>query len=227
MKITLRLIIFSIFMLLSLVALVWMYRPIQAQADAPLMVAGEVFDSQFQPVKGATVSLKNAINQDIISQVVTQPNGVYALELTGSVPSELILEFERSHFELLVAPLQTEEVQKLRSGNSVIMPDLIMERMVSMAFWVAAFIFILVLVFIATGKLHNTLSALLGASLIYFISYLGEPINHELFVFNFQQSLTYIDWNVIFLIMGMMIIIAVVENTGIFQWMPNFLAPHP
>ena len=34
--------------------------------------------------------------------------------------------------------------------------------------------------------------------------------------------MTYIDWNVIFLIMGMMIVIAVVENTGIFQWLAFF-----
>ncbi|MFN2280636.1 MAG: SLC13 family permease, partial [Anaerolineales bacterium] len=32
-------------------------------------------------------------------------------------------------------------------------------------------------------------------------------------------SLSYIDWNVIFLIMGMMMVIAVVENTGIFHWL--------
>ena len=37
-----------------------------------------------------------------------------------------------------------------------------------------------------------------------------------------ERSLTYIDWNVNFLIMGMMIVIAVVENTGIFQWLANF-----
>jgi Na+/H+ antiporter NhaD/arsenite permease-like protein len=31
--------------------------------------------------------------------------------------------------------------------------------------------------------------------------------------------LDYVDWNVIFLIMGMMIVIAVIERTGIFQWL--------
>jgi Na+/H+ antiporter NhaD/arsenite permease-like protein len=75
------------------------------------------------------------------------------------------------------------------------------------------------LVLIATGRLHNTLAALLGASLVFAVSYLGHPISESLFIFGFETSLTYVDWNVIFLIMGMMIVIAVVERTGIFQWM--------
>jgi Na+/H+ antiporter NhaD/arsenite permease-like protein len=40
-----------------------------------------------------------------------------------------------------------------------------------------------------------------------------------LFIFLFPEALTYVDWNVIFLVMGMMMVIAVVERTGIFQWM--------
>ncbi len=44
----------------------------------------------------------------------------------------------------------------------------------------------------------------------------------SLYIFDFQQSLNYIDWNVIFLVMGMMIVIAVIEETGIFQWLAFF-----
>mgnify|MGYP000158014216 CR=1 FL=1 len=36
---------------------------------------------------------------------------------------------------------------------------------------------------------------------------------------SFERGLSYINWEVIFLVMCMMIIIAVVERTGIFQWM--------
>lgn len=57
---------------------------------------------------------------------------------------------------------------------------------------------------------------------IAFTNSFGEPIYEDLFIFNFETSMTYIDWNVIFLIMGMMIVIAVVENTGIFQWLAFF-----
>jgi Na+/H+ antiporter NhaD/arsenite permease-like protein len=97
-----------------------------------------------------------------------------------------------------------------------------MERRISIAFWIATLVFVVVLLLIASSVLHNTLAALVGASLLFVISYLGEPIYEDLFIFNFELSLTYIDWNVIFLIMGMMIVIAVIEDTGIFQWLAFF-----
>ncbi|MEP6986697.1 MAG: SLC13 family permease, partial [Chloroflexota bacterium] len=90
---------------------------------------------------------------------------------------------------------------------------------IDLAFWIACSIFVLVLVLIATRKLHRTLSALLGASLLFGISYLGSPLRADLFIFNFTDALHYVDWNVIFLIMGMMIIIAIVGGTGIFRWL--------
>ncbi|HSR31303.1 MAG TPA: ArsB/NhaD family transporter, partial [Anaerolineae bacterium] len=68
-------------------------------------------------------------------------------------------------------------------------------------------------------KLHNTLAALLGASVLFVVTYLGHILFEDLYIFDFQGALRYVDWNVIFLIMGMMIVIAVVERTGIFQWL--------
>ena len=97
--------------------------------------------------------------------------------------------------------------------------QIVLARKVNLAFWIATVVFIIVLVFIAFGWLHNTLSALVGASLLLVISYLGRPISPDLYVFNFDRAIGYIDWNVIFLIMGMMIVIAVIERTGIFQWL--------
>jgi len=103
-----------------------------------------------------------------------------------------------------------------------VIPDILLERRVSVAFWIATFTFVVVLALIASSVLHNTLAALVGVSLLFIISYLGEPLYEDLFIFTFETSLTYIDWNVIFLIMGMMIVIAVVENTGSFQWLAFF-----
>ena len=83
-------------------------------------------------------------------------------------------------------------------------------------------IFVGVLVMISVGVLHNTLAALVGAALLFLISYLGHPLSEGLYIFDFEGALGYIDWNVIFLVMGMMIVIAVIENTGIFQWLAFF-----
>ncbi|KPJ88369.1 MAG: hypothetical protein AMJ53_16950, partial [Gammaproteobacteria bacterium SG8_11] len=207
-------------MLAISLTMIWINIPSQAQGDLfPVLIAGSVFDNQDQPVKGTHVTLQGNDTEIILSEATIQLSGDYALKAPETIPDFLVLHFERAHFETLEVQLSPENIQDLRIGESVILPDLVMDRRVTIAFWIATLVFICVLVLIATGKLHNTLAALVGASLVYFISYLGHPINENLFIFNFQQSLSYIDWNVIFLIMGMMIVIAVVENTGIFQWL--------
>jgi Na+/H+ antiporter NhaD/arsenite permease-like protein len=132
------------------------------------------------------------------------------------------LYVERAHFQTTKIIIQPETLETVKAGEVILLPDTILERRISPAFWIATAIFGLVLVLIATGKLHNTLAALLGTSLLYLISYLGHPLYEDLFIFDFAGSLGYIDWNVIFLIMGMMIVIAVVERTGIFQWLAFF-----
>jgi Na+/H+ antiporter NhaD/arsenite permease-like protein len=107
----------------------------------------------------------------------------------------------------------------LENGQTVVLPDLSLNRSIGPAFWIASFIFVGMLVIIAATQIHNTLAALLGAVLILGISYLGRPVSEGLYIFNFDVALSYVDWNVIFLVMGMMIIIAVVERTGVFQWL--------
>jgi Na+/H+ antiporter NhaD/arsenite permease-like protein len=168
------------------------------------------------------VSLSAPGSDDPISAGETQPNGRYALSLPDELPQELVLHFERDHFKSETLELTSEVMRDLGQNNAVLIPDITMERQVSLAFWLAAAIFVVVLFLIASSKLHNTLAALFGATLLFTISYLGEPISESLFIFNFERSLAYIDWNVIFLIMGMMIVIAVIEDTGIFQWLAFF-----
>jgi Na+/H+ antiporter NhaD/arsenite permease-like protein len=214
-----RIVLTAVLILVSLV-LLWTNSPSQAQSDpSPVLIAGSVFDTLGQPVSGAQVILRSKDPDSIISEVRTESSGDFLLDVPENIPGNLNLHIERAHFETLEVPLTPADIQELNNGGSIITPDLVINRRVTISFWIATLIFAVVLVLIATGKLHNTLAALVGASLIYFVSYIGYPINENLYIFNFQQSLVYVDWNVIFLIMGMMIIIAVVENTGIFQWL--------
>ncbi|MGD8865251.1 MAG: ArsB/NhaD family transporter, partial [Anaerolineales bacterium] len=116
-------------------------------------------------------------------------------------------------------PLSTDSIDQLQQDESLSLPTVTLERKITPAFWVAAVVFVAVLVLIATGLFHNTLATLIGVTLVFGFSYLGTLLNEGLFIFDFERSLHYVDWNVIFLIMGMMIVIAVVEDTGIFQWL--------
>ena len=118
--------------------------------------------------------------------------------------------------------LENSQIHKLNSGDSVALSTIILDREITLAFWLAGTVFVIVLILIASGFLHNTLAAFAGASLLLAISYLGKPISENLYVFSFGGAISYIDWNVIFLIMGMMMVIAVVEETGIFHWLAYF-----
>jgi Na+/H+ antiporter NhaD/arsenite permease-like protein len=189
------------------------------QAPAPPVVTGVLYDRQGQPVTGAQVTLSAGTEATSIAQATSQPDGRYALPLSGQIPSSLVLHIERAHFKAISIDLSAAEMQALRDGESVDLPDVTLLRRVSLAFWVATLVFVAMLVLIATGKLHNTMAALLGASLIFAVSYLGPLLAEDLFIFDFSGALGYIDWNVIFLVMGMMIVIAVIERTGIFQWL--------
>ena len=182
------------------------------------LVNGVVFDRQNLPVKDALVTLVDGNGQER-AETITQPNGHYSLSLDMPIPDSLIIHFERPHFEDTEVELGETDIQTLRAGQPVEVPEVVLVRQISPAFWIATLVFVGVLVLIATGLLHNTLAALLGMAIVLGVSYLGPPIDESLFIFTFQGALAYVDWSVIFLIMGMMMVIAVVERTGIFQWM--------
>ena len=187
-------------------------------------VVGTVLDPLGQPVEAAHVTLRNVTKDEVLAEADTQPDGSYLLDLPNPQNSlepanQLQVHVERAHFEATTLLLNTSELMALVSDQALIVPQINLTWSIDASFWVATGVFILMLVLIATGLLQNTLAALFGASLIFAFSYLGSSVRKDLFIFGFQRAMEYVDWNVIFLVMGMMIVIAVVERTGIFQWL--------
>jgi Na+/H+ antiporter NhaD/arsenite permease-like protein len=211
---------FVLFLVGSSLLLALPGRASRADAPMPALLTGVVYDRQGQPVGGAAVTLAGGQpGAQPYSEAETQPDGRFALVVPEVVPDALTVQIERAHFTETGIDLSEEAIEALRAGQSVVLPDTVLPRRITAAFWIATAIFVIVLALIATGKLHNTLAALLGASILFAVSYLGRPLAEDLYVFDFSRALSYVDWNVIFLIMGMMIVIAVVERTGIFQWL--------
>jgi Na+/H+ antiporter NhaD/arsenite permease-like protein len=195
----------------------------QAQIEgSSVLVVGTVLDTQNQAVAAVQVNLNNPGADKAIAEAITQPDGSYLLPVTGQIPPALSLEFERAHFKNTTVQLDASQLKQLQAGETVTMPEVKLERHINPAFWISTGIFVLVLALIATGVVHNTLAALLGTALIFAFSYLGSAVRADFFIFTFRDALGYVDWNVIFLIMGMMIVIAAVERTGIFQWLAFF-----
>ena len=75
----------------------------------------------------------------------------------------------------------------------------------------AVVVFVAAYVLIATEKVHRVKVALGGAVLMFLI---GATTAEEAFF----DAETGIDWNVIFLLLGMMLIVAVLRRTGIFEY---------
>ncbi|WP_457575009.1 SLC13 family permease [Desulfolithobacter sp.] len=86
------------------------------------------------------------------------------------------------------------------------------------AFWIATIVFVLAYILISFELLHRTLAAMLGASVMLVISYTFGTFNPEYHILSYESAVRAIDMNVIFLLMGMMIIVGILKHTGVFQW---------
>ena len=81
-------------------------------------------------------------------------------------------------------------------------------------------ILILAYIFIASEKIPKVTVALLGASVTLLLGLLGQTpmidgIRDKFYFIN------YVDWNVIFLLVSMMIIVSIATRSGMFNWIAN------
>jgi Na+/H+ antiporter NhaD/arsenite permease-like protein len=82
---------------------------------------------------------------------------------------------------------------------------------------VAVAVFVVAYILIATEKVHRLMAALGGAAVLLAIGVVGSDdafYSHE----------TGIDWDVIFLLLGMMIIVGVLRKTGVFEYVAIWAA---
>jgi len=89
----------------------------------------------------------------------------------------------------------------------------------SLAVLISTGIFILVFVLISFHLLHETTAALLGAVSVLLVTYIGGHYNSDLRILTFDEAMMVVDWNVIFLIMGMMILMSILDETNVFKWL--------
>jgi len=79
--------------------------------------------------------------------------------------------------------------------------------------WFPLITFAVVYALIASEKVDKTIAACLGAGVV--IVFRGIP---------YHEALTHIDLNVVFLLVGMMMIVGVLAQTGFFEWMAVLVA---
>jgi Na+/H+ antiporter NhaD/arsenite permease-like protein len=84
-------------------------------------------------------------------------------------------------------------------------------------------IFIFVFIAISFHLLHETAAALLGGVAVLLLTYIGGHFTPDLKLLTFEDAMLVVDWNVIFLIMGMMIFMAILAETNVFKWLAFLL----
>jgi len=194
--------------------------------EEQVSLTGRVIDPQGEPIRDAQVYAdingESMDSQEEHPSAESQPDGTFVVdipaEMIGGI-ERLTLEISRPHFKSLTWVADDGDIARLNLGQSLRLPDLELPRNITAGFWVATLTFVIILVLIALEKLHNTMAALLGVAVILGTSFVGGAVNPHLFIFDFERALEYVNFDVIFLVMGMMIVIGVIEETGIFQWL--------
>lgn len=77
-----------------------------------------------------------------------------------------------------------------------------------MHFWLAIAIFILAYIFIISDKIHRTITAMLGGTIIIALGLVNQ-----------EQAFGHIDFNTLGLLIGMMIIVGISRQSGIFEYL--------
>ncbi|MEA3341998.1 MAG: SLC13 family permease, partial [Chloroflexota bacterium] len=217
-----------IILLLGLVLVLWQNPPLLARAarsfasGGQVSLVGRVTDSQEEPVRDAEIVLIINGNEEAPLSAASQPDGAFVLdvpaEIVGGIET-LTLKISRHHFASQILEIESDDVARINRGESLRLPDMELARRITAGFWVATLTFVVILVIIALEKLHNAMAAMLGVAVVLGTTFVGGAVNPDLFIFDFERALEYVNFDVIFLVTGMMIVVGVIEETGIFQWL--------
>ncbi len=195
------------------------YSEVKNTKQINLFISGAVLNTHKEPIKEVKVEL--IINKKVYSKVSTSSHGTYqifaTLPLKDFTKGEIILNFIKTNFKKKILTLNKKNLAQ-KGNNYYAVKNVILKRHLDPSFYIATGIFIIVYILIAFELLHRTLAALLGASLMLIITYTLGVINPGYHIISFESALESIDLNVVFLLMGMMIIVGVLKNTRVFQW---------
>ena len=182
-------------------------------------ISGAIVDTHGEPIGEAEVRLM--ADGKVVDQLETAHNGKFLSRFMlekGTVGSaSFLLEVRKASFK--TEAVRIEGAQLAQSGDRMYFAqDITLSRTLGPAFWISTLVFILAYALITFELLHRTIAAMLGAGLMMLISYTIGVLNPEYHIFSFERAIGSIDMNVIFLLMGMMIIVGILKHTGVFQW---------
>jgi len=182
------------------------------------LIIGNLVDQQGVPIVDVSVKALSVDGTELLGETESQEDGTWRLALIRAAAGELQIQIEHPRFIPQTLNLSIHDLGDLNEVGLYRLGETTLDREINAGFWAATLIFLGVILLIAFEKLHSTTAALTGLSALFLVSYVGGTFNPDFFIFSFERGLSYINWEVIFLVMGMMIIVAIIEATGIFQW---------
>ena len=189
------------------------------EGGSQVTISGTILDSHKEPVGEARIAI--LMNGQEIAHVETAHNGHY---VTDFMVAKDAMQTAAFAIEVGKVSFHNQKIEfagtdfALMDGHYYVAENVSLDRQLGPAFWISTVVFILAYVLIAFELLHRTVAAMLGAALMMLISYTIGTVNPEFRIFSFERAIFSIDMNVIFLLMGMMIIVGILKNTGVFQW---------
>jgi Na+/H+ antiporter NhaD/arsenite permease-like protein len=182
-------------------------------------IAGTIIDSHKEPVAEAVIEVE--VNGHHKVEVETAGNGHYLAEFMverdALQTASLEMKVHKTSFTSKTLHIEGQDFAQ-KGDYFFVHEEVMLDRVLGAAFWISTVVFIVAYALIAFELLHRTIAAMLGAALMMCISYTIGTINPDFRIFSFHRAIASIDMNVIFLLMGMMIIVGVLKNTGVFQW---------
>lgn len=182
-------------------------------------LAGIIKNTHGEPVGEAEVKI--FLGNNMMDELETAENGKFLSRFFISKEQQkslhIKLEISKASYQTEILKLDPKNLA-IKDKNLYFSGDIILKRVLGPAFWISAVIFFLVYVIIGFELLHRTIAAMLGAATMLILSYTIGTFNPEFHILTYEAAIVSIDMNVIFLLMGMMIIIGVLKHTGIFQW---------
>jgi Na+/H+ antiporter NhaD/arsenite permease-like protein len=195
------------------------HKMVHIEGGDYVTISGTIIDSHKEPVGEAVITVD--MEGHDVAHVETAHNGHYLAEFMVEAGA-----METARFDMKVRKTSfgtktihfpgTDFAQK--GKRFYIAEEVALDRVLGPAFWISTVVFILAYVLIAFELLHRTIAAMLGAALMMCISYTIGTVAPEWRIFSFERAISALDMNVVFLLMGMMIIVGVLKNTGVFQW---------
>lgn len=191
-------------------------------------ISGIILDNHKEPVKEAEIKLlvdgkpyKILKEHGKLDKVISSSQGTFQLDF--QLPKGLIetgkiqLEIAKTSFKKTVVEIKKEDFA-VKGNEFYVNKNIILERYIGPAFWIATIVFVVTYALISFELLHRTVAAMLGAATMLILTYTLGTINSDFHIISFERAIEAIDMNVIFLLMGMMVIIGVLKHTGVFQW---------